>query len=329
LGGEGEKEHALMKNQIKAIESKLKTMIEKERAKQEARSVDFEETRYFRSEARISLIGYTNVGKSAMMNALAGKHQVQSKDRLFETLKTTAREFNVSRNLKAVVVDTIGFIDNLPTELSKHPRLRVVDSFGGTLREIKLSDIILLMEDVSHPLMKRQREVAYRDHQGSELGGRAQREQNCNHLVKQIRVWNKIDCVDESHLASLLSQEADPSSIILTSVREGQGIDRLKAKIEARIDSLFDRRPRRLRYLYSQHEERQAWLSEYSMAELEQCNVKDLGDIKVHEAPRGAIIEFTVPLTQNMYSRYMHLFEEEEVKVQRKRDLVPEDWTHT
>jgi GTP-binding protein HflX len=161
LGGEGEKEHALMKNQIKAIESKLKTMIEKERAKQEARSVDFEETRYFRSEARISLIGYTNVGKSAMMNALAGKHQVQSKDRLFETLKTTAREFNVSRNLKAVVVDTIGFIDNLPTELSKHPRLRVVDSFGGTLREIKLSDIILLMEDVSHPLMKRQREVAF------------------------------------------------------------------------------------------------------------------------------------------------------------------------
>lgn len=54
----------------------------------------------------------------------------------------------------------------------------------------------------------------------------------------------------------------------------------------------------------------------------------DLGEIKIHEAPKGAIIEYTVLLTHNMYSRYLNTFEPEDAKASRKRDQVPELWTH-
>ena len=93
------------------------------------------------SLVRVSLVGYTNVGKSTLMNIIS-KSNVFAEDKLFATLDTTVRKI-VIENLPFLITDTVGFIRKLPTQL--------VESFKSTLNEITESDLILHIVDVSHP----------------------------------------------------------------------------------------------------------------------------------------------------------------------------------
>jgi GTP-binding protein HflX len=90
---------------------------------------------------RVALVGYTNVGKSTLMNAV-GKSEVFVENKLFATLDTTVRKV-VIKNLPFLLSDTVGFIRKLPTQL--------VDSFKSTLDEVREADLLLHIVDISHP----------------------------------------------------------------------------------------------------------------------------------------------------------------------------------
>ncbi len=95
---------------------------------------------------RVALVGYTNVGKSTLMNVVA-KSEVFAEDKLFATLDTTVRKV-VIKNLPFLLSDTVGFIRKLPTQL--------VDSFKSTLDEVREADILLHVVDISHPTFEDQ-----------------------------------------------------------------------------------------------------------------------------------------------------------------------------
>jgi GTP-binding protein HflX len=89
----------------------------------------------------VALVGYTNVGKSTMMNLLA-KSEVFAENKLFATLDTTVRKMAID-NLPFLLADTVGFIRKLPTDL--------VDSFKSTLDEVREADLLVHVVDISHP----------------------------------------------------------------------------------------------------------------------------------------------------------------------------------
>ncbi len=121
---------------------------------------------------RVALVGYTNVGKSTMMNLLA-KSDVFAENKLFATLDTTVRKMTID-NLPFLLADTVGFIRKLPTDL--------VDSFKSTLDEVREADLLVHVVDISHPDFEDQIKVV--DNTLADLG--------CAETPKMM-VFNKID----------------------------------------------------------------------------------------------------------------------------------------
>ena len=122
---------------------------------------------------RVALVGYTNVGKSTLMNLLA-KSEVFAENKLFATLDTTVRKVVID-NLPFLLTDTVGFIRKLPTHL--------VDSFKSTLDEVREADILVHVVDISHPNFEEQIEVVEKTLR-----------EVCNGAEKPLLlVFNKID----------------------------------------------------------------------------------------------------------------------------------------
>lgn len=139
-GGAGEKEietdRRIIRNKIAKLSEKLKT-IEKQKATQRKNR---------QGMVRVALVGYTNVGKSTIMNTLS-KSEVFAENKLFATLDTTVRKV-VIHNLPFLLSDTVGFIRKLPHQL--------VESFKSTLDEVRESDYLIHVVDVSHPNFEEQ-----------------------------------------------------------------------------------------------------------------------------------------------------------------------------
>ncbi len=147
---------ALLKERLKDLD-KQKTIQRKNRGKL----------------TRIALVGYTNVGKSTLMNLLS-KSEVFAENKLFATLDTTVRKVIID-NLPFLLTDTVGFIRKLPTHL--------VESFKSTLDEVRDADLLVHIVDISHPQFEEQIEVVNRTLQ-----------EVCNAAEKDmIIVFNKID----------------------------------------------------------------------------------------------------------------------------------------
>lgn len=120
--------------------------------KEELKSIDRQKSIQRKNRGklvRVALVGYTNVGKSTLMNLLA-KSEVFAENKLFATLDTTVRKVIVD-NLPFLLSDTVGFIRKLPTHL--------VDSFKSTLDEVREADLLLHVVDISHPAFEEQIEV--------------------------------------------------------------------------------------------------------------------------------------------------------------------------
>lgn len=144
--------------------------------KEELRAIDRQKTVQRKNRGkltRVALVGYTNVGKSTLMNLLA-KSEVFAENKLFATLDTTVRKVVID-NLPFLLTDTVGFIRKLPTHL--------VDSFKSTLDEVREADILVHVVDISHPNFEEQIEVV--DKTLREV---------CNGAEKpMLLVFNKID----------------------------------------------------------------------------------------------------------------------------------------
>ena len=133
-GGAGEKEietdRRITRDRIAALQDELK-IIDKQMATQRKNRGEF---------VRVALVGYTNVGKSTIMN-LISKSEVFAENKLFATLDTTVRKVTID-NLYFLLCDTVGFIRKLPTQL--------VESFKSTLDEVREADLLLHVVDISH-----------------------------------------------------------------------------------------------------------------------------------------------------------------------------------
>lgn len=157
---------------------------------------------------RIALVGYTNVGKSTLMNLLS-KSDVFAENKLFATLDTTVRKV-VIENLPFLLTDTVGFIRKLPHHL--------VDSFKTTLDEVRDSDIMVHVVDISHPQFEEQVEVVNKTLQ--EVCGAGDKE--------MIMVFNKIDQF------SYVQKDADD---LTPRLRENIPLEELKDTWMARMNN--------------------------------------------------------------------------------------------
>lgn len=185
---------------------------------------------------RVALVGYTNVGKSTLLNLLA-KSDVFAENKLFATLDTTVRKVVVG-NLPFLLSDTVGFIRKLPTEL--------IESFKSTLDEVKESDILVHVVDVSHPAFEEQIEVVNQT-LSEILDGEKK---------PTILVFNKVDAFtfeekDEDDLTPRTRENISldemkqtwmakqgEGDVLFISAREGLGIDELRETLYERVKEI-------------------------------------------------------------------------------------------
>jgi len=169
----------------------------------------------------VALVGYTNAGKSTLLNTLTGAG-IQAENRLFDTLDTTTRRLEVSEVQEVLISDTVGFIRKLPHHL--------VDAFKATLEELKYADLIVHVIDASSNEWEEQVRVV--DDMISTLGAGD---------TPRLEAYNKCDVLtDEVHHRG--------DSIVEISAKTGQGIDLLLKKIEESLSSTKKKVTLRLPY---------------------------------------------------------------------------------
>ena len=177
------------------------------------------------SLVRVALVGYTNVGKSTLMNLIT-KSDVFAENKLFATLDTTVRKM-VIRNLPFLVTDTVGFIRKLPTQL--------IESFKSTLNEITESDLLIHIVDISHP--------NYEEHIDSVNEILGQIDSSDKPL---ILVYNKIDSIDDHSFIEL--NKSDEKEYI--SAQKKININQLKEKIFKHVRKIHVKRFPYNKFLY-------------------------------------------------------------------------------
>ncbi len=170
----------------------------------------------------VSLVGYTNAGKSTLLNRLTNAGVV-AENRLFSTLDPITRRIVTPQGRDVLLTDTVGFIQKLPTT--------VVAAFRATLEEVQESTLILHVQDITHPNVAQQFEVVNRIL--SDLGVSDK---------PRILALNKIDLLqpDDADHPSLTAQHIDPStaSVAYTSGQTGEGLDELLAELDAALNAI-------------------------------------------------------------------------------------------
>ncbi len=201
-----------LRRRIDALSQRLKEL--------EARRGENRRARQKSGVPVISLVGYTNVGKSSLLNRLCGADVLEA-DMLFATLDPTARKLTLPSGLTVVAVDTVGFVSRLPHHL--------VDAFKSTLEEIAYSDVIVKVADASDP--QREEQLAVTDEVLEQLGCAG---------IPQITVYNKCDKGALSFTPGVL----------LTSARTGLGLNALLEELDRQLSSRM--RPVKLLLPYDQ-----------------------------------------------------------------------------
>ncbi len=186
---------------------------------------------------RVALVGYTNVGKSTMMNLLS-KTEVLAENKLFATLDTTVRKVIV-KNIPFLLSDTVGFIRKLPTDL--------VESFKSTLDEVREADILVHIVDISHPCFEEQ--IAVVEKTLSELDSKEK---------PIIMVFNKIDAYSaDTSLAELKESWMSKlkENCIFISAKNRLNIEELKELLYERVKEIHTQRFPYNDFLYELYDE--------------------------------------------------------------------------
>lgn len=195
-----------IRRRIDDLEAQLKE-IKKQRDLRRARR---EKT----GQITVALVGYTNAGKSTLLNALSGA-DVYVEDKLFATLDPVLRRVALPENRECLVVDTVGFIRKLP-----HP---LVQAFRSTLEEALFADLLVVVSDLSSPSYAQQRATVF---------------EVLNDLGAADRpILEALNKADKAKITGMI----EPADAILISAKNGDGLEALKAEISRRIAALRHR----------------------------------------------------------------------------------------
>ena len=165
-------------------------------------------------QTTVALVGYTNAGKSTLLNALSGA-DVLVEDKLFATLDPVMRQVELPENRRCLVVDTVGFIRKLPHQL--------VQAFRSTLEEALFADLLVVVSDLSSPNYAQQRATVFEVLNDLGAGDKP-----------VIEALNKADRVNVTGMI-------EPADAILISAKQGRGLEALKAEISRRIAAMRHR----------------------------------------------------------------------------------------
>lgn len=196
-----ETDRRLIRKKITKLEEELKE-VRRVRATQRAR-------REKNEVPVVAIVGYTNAGKSTLLNHLTGA-DIPANNRLFDTLDTTTRTLELSDTCTVLISDTVGFISKLPHQL--------VEAFKATLEELEYADLLLHVIDASNPQWREQAQVVER-------------------LITELGAWEtpRIDAFNKS---DLLAGDILPhgESIVALSAKTGEGVDKLLELLRKRLD---------------------------------------------------------------------------------------------
>ena len=209
--GMGETQIEIDRRLIRTRISKLKkelTRIEKERDTQSYRR---------QSEFRVSLVGYTNAGKSTLFKALTGS-DVYIQDQLFATLDTTVRQLQIDESHPILLSDTVGFIRKLPHNL--------VASFKSTLKEVLEADLILVMLDISSSQIEDHFQTI--ENVLKDMGAQE---------IPQILVLNKVDLLTDGNMIEKRQREFPDA--VTVSAKQHLRLSELKSRILGKMEENF------------------------------------------------------------------------------------------
>ncbi|MBA3626556.1 MAG: GTPase HflX, partial [Chloroflexi bacterium] len=202
--GPGETQLETDRRVIRTRIAKLKERVEAIRRQRETAS----RSRDRRLVPTVAIVGYTNAGKSSMLNALAAMDAARAEDRLFATLDPTSRAVKLGEGQSAIVTDTVGFIHKLPHQL--------VDAFRATLEEVNRADVLLEVVDVSDAHAREHRQTVQQVLDDLGAGGKP-----------RLVVYNKADLLDP---AAAGGEAPAPivEGAVLVSAATGFGLDELR-----------------------------------------------------------------------------------------------------
>ncbi|MCH8568459.1 MAG: GTPase HflX [Balneolales bacterium] len=194
-----ETDRRLIGKRISVLKTKLEKLDKQRKTQRKKRS----------STVRMALVGYTNVGKSSLLNALT-ETDVLAENKLFATLDSTVRRFS-TQNVSVLLSDTVGFIRKLPHHL--------VDSFKSTLDEIREADVLMHVMDASSDSVQEYKQVVDDTLKGIDSDNKP-----------VLLIFNKVDAVEDPEKLATL-RNAYPDAIFISAHR-GLGLDKLESKIE-------------------------------------------------------------------------------------------------
>lgn len=264
--GSGESFSELRARALRDRELRLRRVLERLRDKRRL----MRKERVRREFPVVSVVGYTNCGKTTLIRALTGEATLQPRDQPFATLDVTVHEGRLPSRLRVLYVDTIGFLSQLPHSL--------IHAFSATLEDVAYSDVLVHVTDVSHPDAELQKATVLSTLRG--LGLRPAL------LESAVEVHSKVDLVPGHTMPC--------SGALAVSAVSGRGLDELKAALEASVLRATGRQLLTIRVRLGGPQ--LGWL--YNEAVVQQ----------VQELPEGGAAHVTVVITQAAYGRFQKLF---------------------
>ncbi|XP_062939964.1 putative GTP-binding protein 6 isoform X2 [Cynocephalus volans] len=266
--GSGESFKQVQRRLLKEKEIKIRKALEKLRKKRHL----LRKQRTRREFPVVSVVGYTNCGKTTLIKALTGDAAAQPRDQLFATLDVTAHAGTLHSSLTVLYVDTIGFLSQLPHDL--------IESFSATLEDVAHSDLIVHVRDVSHPETELQKASVLSTLQGLGLPAPL--------LDSVVEVHNKVDLVPGY-------SPAEPN-VLAVSALLGHGLEELRAELEEAVLRATRRRVLTLRVRLAGAQ--LSWL--YKEAAVQRVDV----------IPEDGAADVTVTISNAAYSKFQKLFPE-------------------